>query len=117
MRLVIIATALSILVVAGPASAQMSSFFRNLGLTPEEMELAGGAAESLYTKPGIRSGQTASWKSKTSQASGSVEVVGVTDAGRCVAFVHRVRPIPDGREQPMELRRCKSDDGRWILAP
>ena len=110
-------TVLCALLSVGPASAQMSSFFRNLGLTPEEMNLAGSAAESLYAKPGVRLGQTARWGSDTSEASGVVEVLDVTEGGRCVAFVHRVRPTPDAREQPMELRRCKSDEGRWILSP
>jgi hypothetical protein len=105
------------LILSGPANAQMSSFFRNLGLTPEEINLAGATAESLYAKTGVKSGQSASWKSETSPATGSVEVLNVTDGGRCVAFVHRVRPKPDGREQPMELRRCRSEDGKWILAP
>ena len=117
MRHAICSLVLTSVLVSGPATAQMSSFFRNLGLTPEEMDLAGAAAESLYAKPGVQKGQTASWKSESSPASGSVEVLGVSDAGRCVAFVHRVRPNPERREQPMELRRCISDDGRWVLAP
>ena len=108
---------LGVALLVGPANAQVSSFFRNLGLTPVEINLAGTAAEQLYAKPGVRAGQTAKWKSETSPAAGSVEVLHVTDGGRCVAFVHRVRPKPDAREQPMELRRCRSDDGRWILAP
>ncbi len=117
MRHAICFLVLGTLFVAAPTAAQISGFFRNLGLTPEEMGLAGSAAESLYAKPGVQPGQTARWKSETSPAEGSVEVVDVSEAGRCVAFVHRVRPKPDAREQPMELRRCKSDDGRWILAP
>ena len=117
MRIKIGSLILGALLVAGPANAQMSSFFRSLGLTPEEINLAGAAAEDLYAKPGVQAGQTTEWKSETSTAMGTVEVLKVTDGGRCVAFVHRVRPNPDAREQPMELRRCKSDDGRWVLSP
>jgi hypothetical protein len=117
MRHVAIASALLFLIASDPATAQMSSFFRNLGLTPNEMDLARAAAESLYEKAGVVPGKSAEWTSETSSAAGSVEVLDVTDGGRCVRFVHRVRPEPDARQQPMELRRCRSDEGKWILAP
>ena len=106
-----------LLLVSVPAVAQVGDFFRNIGLSPEETDLAGAAAESLYTQRGVRTGQTATWKSTTGPATGSVEITGVTEGGRCVSIRHRIQPRPEAPVQPIDFRRCNDGQGNWILAP
>ena len=111
----VLSTALVLLLLTTPAHAQFAHFARDAALTPEDISLAKDAAKSLYTKSGVKLGETRVWANEASGASGIVEVVAVEDAGKCVVLRH----LASTRKKPeirYYLRRCRDSIGNWILS-
>jgi hypothetical protein len=108
--------ALIFLVLALPSEAQLAKILRQTNLTPEDMALANGAAQTLFEKPGLRTGQVSSWQNSESGASGTVTVLRIEQGGACVTVRHDAQPA-DKPQRQFTMRRCKDSEGTWMLVP
>lgn len=101
--------------LALPASAQLSRMLSDSNLTPEDIEIATATATELYSKAGVKVGETAQWSNEKTGASGVVEVTRVDTSPRCVSFVHTTEGKAKKRSQSAS-RRCLSADNTWLLS-
>jgi len=110
----LIAAALA-LGIANPASAQYGHFFNDAQMTPEDIDMASKAAEKLYSRQGVKTGDRASWDNPKSGHKGVVDVLEV-EQGPCVTIRHiaATRSSPDIRYY---ARRCQVSGGGWVLTP
>lgn len=104
-----------VLLLASPATAQMHRFLGNSKLKPEDIELATQTAANLYTKPGVKVGETATWANEKTGARGMVQITGVERNGTCVSFVHTTEAGVQKRTQAAN-RLCKTADGTWAFS-
>ena len=114
-----IAIAVSAALVIGMAGPSMgltglSRILSDSDLTPDDIELATDAAESLYTKKGVASGEKARWSSAESGAFGVVKVLQVDVSENCVTFRHLIEAASKRRSRA-DIRRCQNADGDWVL--
>lgn len=109
----------AVLIVIGlPLGAMATPFSVQLaksGFTPEDLDLMAATEARLYTPNIQKTGSRLSWSNPGSGASGSVTLESVQ--GACVELHHLAHK--KDRPAPVELRRrkCRADDGRWLLAP
>ncbi|MGI9389007.1 MAG: hypothetical protein ACR2O1_03025 [Boseongicola sp.] len=101
--------------LAGPSMAGLSKIFRDSDLEPGDVELASGAAESLYTKKGVVADEKVRWSSATSGAFGVVIVLNVDRAENCVSFRHLIEAA-SGKRSRLDVRRCQNTNGDWVLS-
>ena len=99
-----------------PASAQLSRMLSNSQLKPEDIEMATEAATLLYSRPGVRVGDTSEWSNEKTGARGVVEVTKVDQGGACVSFRHTTVAGANKQSQSAS-RRCRTADNTWVLSP
>lgn len=116
-RSVVLAVLLCFAIATGRVSAQgsISNMLDDLGLSKEDYRLLRSAAESLYTSDEPFVGMSTSWKNSKSGSYGTVELTKVED--RCVSIKHLFHIGSRNAEAQHLSRRCRSSDGRWLLAP
>ena len=105
-----------VLFVASPSSAQIARLLGNSKLKPEDIELATQTAADLYTKPGVKVGDKATWANEDTGARGVVEITKVERDGTCVSFVHTTEAGVQKRTQAGS-RQCRNADGTWAFSP
>lgn len=116
-RLDLSVISLSLAVVATPLwAAGYARMFNDTGLTPQDVEMAQAAAQSLYTKQGVAKGETAKWSNAQSGASGQVEVVETGGTPRCVVYRHETQTA-NNQTTRVDYRRCRNAQGKWELSP
>lgn len=100
----------------GVVASGYADMFSKSGLTPEDVEAAQAAAASLYTKSGVKKGETAEWSNASSGASGRVEVTHVDSSKSCVVVQHAT--LAKGQQSSrVSYRRCRDAQGAWVLTP
>lgn len=104
------------LACAAPASAQIARILSDSRLSPEDVILATETAEELYTRPGVKVGDSLTWESAKSGAKGIVEVTKVDHGGACVSFRHTTLAGVSRRSQSAS-RRCRTADNTWVFSP
>ena len=100
-----------------PVAAQnLSRMLGNSRLTPQDIEIATTTAEQLYTKPGVRAGETAEWSNEETGARGVVEITKVDQGGSCVSFRHTT--VGQANRQSQSANRlCRQADNTWVFTP
>jgi hypothetical protein len=100
-----------------PAGATgYASMLNGTGLTPEDVELAQTAAQSLYTQTGVTAGAAQEWSNDQTGASGRVEVLQAGGSPVCVVYRHTTKAA-NAQATRLDYRRCKTADGTWELTP
>jgi surface antigen len=114
-RLLAVAPALMLAVLAGDASSQMNPL-RQLELTAEDIELLSTAANHVYD--GGKIGASEVWSNAASGNSGSATLLEVfeRDGLPCRRVEHVIKVRKDAVPKRLELTTCRTADGRWLLA-
>ncbi len=96
-----------------PQAQPLSKMLADSGLSPADFKLLGAAEMDLLRRSGLRAGHERAWSNPDSGARGTVRAVAVR--GNCVDLLHVIHA--EGRPEPAELqiKMCKSADGRWLL--
>ena len=116
MRRSISVTAFALAVAAASAS-HGASFLRTvdqLGLTNEDVRIAGAEAGKLYEAGTVEVGAESVWQNPDTGAHGKVEITAFD--GRCVGIEHVFRSGRTKQVHRVNARRCKGEDGVWRLA-
>ncbi len=109
--------AVAMVVAASSVSAQpLSRMMANSGLSPEDFDVMGNYAATLYERGSPQAGSSAKWVNSDTGASGTVTLEAIAD--NCVVLLHETQSAK-ANAQPLEIRtrRCKNADGVWILTP
>jgi surface antigen len=115
MNKLIFAAALAL--TATSVTAQpLSRMLANSGLSPEDFDVMGNYAATLYERGTPRAGSKASWKNAESGASGTVTLEKFE--GNCASLLHEAQSARDNaRPVQIRTRRCKNTDGVWVMTP
>ena len=73
------------------------------------------AEKSLYTVESPVIGSKAIWKNEETRSHGEVELKSVED--RCATVEHIFRVGSKDEVHKFNSRRCRAEDGRWLIAP
>lgn len=112
------------LIAAAMTSATMTSAvlaqglmntFKEVGLNNDDFGHLRSAAESLYTAESPTIGSKATWQNADTQSHGEVELTEFD--GTCATMEHVFRVGATKEVYKMPGRRCKSEDGQWLIAP
>lgn len=109
--------AAALALAASSLSAQpLSRMLASSGLSPEDFDVMGNYAATLYERGSPRAGAQAQWSNRETGASGTVTLEKLE--GNCVTLLHKARSAT-ANARPVEIRtrRCKNDDGVWVLTP
>ena len=102
--------------LALPAKAESIAIaLRNAGITNDDYKLMTDAAASLYEAEAVTAGAETLWSNPETGAFGTVEIADFD--GTCVTMVHLVRIAKTDTNSQLNTRRCKADDGRWLITP
>lgn len=110
--ILILAASLSI---PGASFGQFGHFFNDAKMTPDDIDLASQAAETLYTKSGVAPGDQARWNNPKNGHNGVIDVLEV-EAGPCVTIRHIASTVAHD-DIRYYVRRCKQANEDWILSP
>lgn len=99
--------------LALPAAAQIARSIEAQGMSRADTRLLLDAAASLYASGDPQIGDSADWANPETGASGTVEVTAYD--GRCVTLLHEILPGNDAAPIETTGRRCRADDGRWLI--
>jgi surface antigen len=99
--------------IAAPAAGQIARSLEAQGMSREDTRLLLDAAASLYEGGDPQVGDVADWANPETGSEGTVTVTAFD--GRCVTLGHSIRP--GGGAAPVEetARRCRAEDGRWLI--
>ncbi|MEM1275286.1 MAG: hypothetical protein AAGH74_02070 [Pseudomonadota bacterium] len=103
--------ALALPAVAEPIAIAM----RNAGITNDDYKLMTDASASLYEADTVVVGAETLWSNTETGAFGTVEIAEFD--GTCVTMTHLVQVKKTGKNSQLNTRRCKADDGRWLITP
>ncbi|MEM9043277.1 MAG: hypothetical protein AAGC81_01175 [Pseudomonadota bacterium] len=105
-----------IAVFALPVMAEpIAIALRKAGITNDDYKLMTDAAASLYEAETVEAGAETLWSNPESGAFGTVEIAAFD--GTCVVMTHLVRVKKTDKNSRINSRRCKADDGRWLITP
>lgn len=96
-------------------AAQFGHFFNDAKMTPEDIDRASQAAETLYTKSEVQAGDQAQWTNPENGHTGVIDVLEVED-GPCVTLRHIASTVAHD-DIRYYVRRCKEANGDWVLSP
>jgi surface antigen len=119
--IVVIVAALATIVAAHTAIAQINPFgkWAQAGLTKEDSEMSQKAAASLYEKPDVKAGDSASWQNPTSGNSGTVTATRVFKHKDmpCVGlrYAFDLKDSQDKSKKELQANRCKVASGEWKI--
>lgn len=91
----------------------LAKIMSDSGLTPEDFTIMGEQAATLYATGSPSKGATAKWKNDASQSYGTVELVEMQQD--CALMRHLVHPKGAQKAREIRTRRCKTNDGTWVL--
>ena len=115
-RALSLAVAAVLALSAAPAQAQLSRILKETNLSPSDIAIATAAAEEVYSRPGVRVGETIEWINPETGSVGTVRVTKVEPGANCVSFRH-VANARNKKERRFDMRRCKNAENNWILVP
>jgi surface antigen len=115
MNKLIFAAALAL--TATSLSAQpLSRMLANSGLTPEDFDLMGNYAATLYERGAPKAGSKAQWANAETGAKGSVTLEKFE--ANCAHLLHEAQSAKaNARPVQIRTRRCKNADGVWVMTP
>jgi surface antigen len=108
-----LALGLAAALLASPAAAQIARSIEAQGVSREDTRLLLDAAASLYESGEPQVGDRADWANAETGASGTAEVTAYD--GRCVTIMHEILPGNDAAPIEATGRRCRAEDGRWLI--
>jgi hypothetical protein len=83
------------------------------GLSPEDFVIMTEQSATLYQTGTPRKGASTKWQNDDTRSYGVVDLVLVQ--ANCVYLRHFVHPKGVKQAREIRMRRCKTDDGTWIL--
>ena len=95
------------------AAKSMAKIMADSGLSPEDFEIMGQQAATLYTVASPRKGATTQWKNDATRSYGTVILMGMPK--NCAVLRHLIYTKGAKKAREFRLRRCKTSDGSWIL--
>lgn len=104
------------LAVAGASASHGANFLRTvdqLGLTNDDVRIAGDEAGKLYEAGAVEVGAESVWQNPETGSHGKVEITDFD--GRCVGIEHVFRSGRTKQVHRVNARRCKGEDGVWRL--
>jgi hypothetical protein len=99
---------------ASPAAAQISSALEAQGLDRTDTRMAIDAAATLWADDNPEVGESATWRNAETGSEGRVDVTAFD--GRCVTVQHAITPGNGAAPAESITRRCRAEDGRWLIA-
>lgn len=109
-----LALALAAVPAAAPAQT-ISRIIAHLGLSPEDFERMGAAAQGLYDVPAPKVGSSADWSNPDTASHGRVILTGLE--GACANLRHETYARGSATMRDIRLRLCRNDQGKWVLQP
>lgn len=103
-----------VLITAMPAAAQLSRTLEGQGLNRSDQRMALEAAATLWADDNPEVGESATWSNTETSTQGRVDVTAFD--GRCVTVQHGILPGNGAAPYQVEDRRCRAEDGRWLIA-
>jgi hypothetical protein len=91
----------------------ISKILSESGLSPEDFVIMTEQSATLYETGTPSWGSTTQWQNDDTRSYGVVELVEVQ--GNCVILRHFVHPKGVQKVRQIRMRRCKADNGNWIL--
>lgn len=111
----LILAVIAALVATGSHAQGLMNTFRDIGLSNEDFGRLRTAEKSLYTVDSPVIGSKAIWKNEETRSHGEVELKSVEERCATVEHVFRVGSTSDVHK--FNSRRCRAEDGRWLIAP
>jgi surface antigen len=111
-----ISTALTLLLLGAPATAQLGSFTKSgLELTTEDWQMLEAAAAKLYLPDEAQVGAVESWSNVESGNSGSIQLLqtGAYQGMPCRKLQHQIEVRNVADPYRFIVDRCKTPDGSW----
>jgi len=106
------------LIVSVPTTAlsqnQFTQWYTNL--SAQDVELARNAAVSLYEGEQPQVADQANWSSTESGAGGTVRIVDKNSDGKCIVLRHTYKEGSNLPEKILNIRRCRTSDGLWLVS-
>lgn len=107
----------ALLLVGTSAQAQFNSALKTIddvGLTNEDFEMLKSQTATLYENGEPVEGSATAWSNAASESHGTVELTKYD--GRCVTLSHLLRVGATKEVHRYVAKRCRADDGRWLIA-
>lgn len=111
----IAASVLALSLTASVSAKSLSRMVAETGLSPEDFNILTETARPLYETASPRAGATASWDNPDSGNRGVVRLDSLS--GGCAVLTHQVYAKGATEPRAIRSRRCKSAEGKWLLAP
>ncbi|MEM1382203.1 MAG: hypothetical protein AAF713_06450 [Pseudomonadota bacterium] len=113
----ILAGALALAVVAGPAGAGwLANSLADGDFDNSDYQAARDAGATLYDGVDPALGAMAEWANAETGSTGTVEITEIGE-GPCIRLHHIATIAAKGKTVEANGRRCQGDDGRWLIAP
>jgi hypothetical protein len=88
-----------------------------LALSEADVRILTDTALTLYQKEDVKVGDTAKWRD---DATGTFGKMLVTDIARepqlCISIQHVVKPAGQSDFVVFLIRRCRADNGEWLIS-
>lgn len=109
--------AIAAALMATSVSAQpLSRMLASSGLTPEDFDMMGNYAATLYERGSPQAGARAQWANAETGAKGTVTLEKFE--GNCASLLHEAQSAnANARAVQIRTRRCKNADGVWVMTP
>lgn len=108
--------ALATVLFAGTAQAQfLLDQAQGVGLSNDDYGELKAAAASLYEAADPKVGDETIWSGENGGSHGTVELTAFD--GTCATLRHAFRTDRRGEVFRTQEKRCKADDGRWLITP
>jgi len=115
-RIATILVAAAIFSAGGVAQAKpISRIIAEMGLSPADFEVVSATSNALLSSGTPQVGQERAWINQSTGSKATVRVQSIQD--NCVILQHMVQPNGGAEARDIRTRRCKTADGKWILAP
>ena len=108
-----LALGLAAALLALPASGQIARSIEAQGVSRADTRLLLDTAATLWESGNPQVGDNAAWSNPETGATGTVEVTAYD--GRCVTILHEILPGNDAAPIEATGRRCRAEDGRWLI--
>ncbi|MEX0287131.1 MAG: hypothetical protein AB3N23_21205 [Paracoccaceae bacterium] len=115
-RFLVVLTLFAMAALHAPAEAQtISKIVRKTGLSPEDFNIMGEKAASLYDTANPQPGRIISWTNPDSGSHGRVRLAAMRK--NCAFLQHFVHPKGAEKSTELRLQLCKDASGKWLLQP
>ena len=106
-----------LMVTAGEGRTQGSigDSLNDIGLTRDDYQLLAQEAASLYMAASPQVGDKGEWANQETKSHGTVTISEVEE--NCVSLAHLFRVGSTKKVYEFSSRRCRNEDGEWLLAP